>query len=67
MDIVIPTGISIGENKFLEIASARRIIITLIIADITTKIFMICPTNFLAIWGDISPKNQHFLKGCCCP
>ena len=37
MDIVIPTGISIGENKFLEIASARRIITALIIADTTTK------------------------------
>ena len=37
MATVIPTGISIGENKFLDTASAINIMTTLIIADTGIK------------------------------
>ena len=58
--MVIPTGISIGENTFREIESANKIMIQLIKAE--TGICLLCtgPTKRLAIWGPSNPKKAIF-------
>ncbi|GAA0069823.1 hypothetical protein UT300003_13460 [Clostridium sardiniense] len=49
MEITIPTGISIGASKFLDIVSAISIIKAPNNADIGIKFLCLGPTNFLAI------------------
>lgn len=60
IDTMIPTGISIGENKFRAKASEKIRIIELISAAFINMLRCLPPHSFRAICGPRSPKKAIF-------